>query len=180
MTDWFYNLVCVLIPLLITLLAVFTADTVTGILKGKQTNTFSSTKLRAGFTKLAAYFSVIISAIAIDFILNFYMQSSGAIIDDSTFSKIFYKAFTNYYVTKGMTLFTIVIEVISIIENAKELGVDIPNWFMSLLKHIKKFLSSEGYVKDSTTELKEKMEEDYMSAEELADYLFKGDDANGE
>ena len=175
MTEWFYNLVRALVPLVVVLLAVFTADTITGILKAKQTGTFSSTKLRSGFTKLAGYFAVIVGAVAIDFILNWYIQSGGYSLEDKQ-SMMLYKVFTSYYVTKGITLFTIVIEIISILENAKILGVDIPNWFMNLLKNVKKFLSSEGYIKDSTAELKEAMQEKVLSKEELADLLWNGNE----
>lgn len=160
MSDWIFNLPRIIVPLVIILLIVFGVDTVTGILKGIKNCEFSSTKLRGGCLKLAGYFAIIIGAIVIDFIINLYMNSD--------FNKIEFisKVLGNYQITKGMFLFVIVIEVISIIENAKELGVDIPNWFMKLLDKMKLYLSGSEY----------DIDENLLTKDELQELLNQGEE----
>lgn len=133
--DWLINLVYVLIPLCVITLIVFTIDTMTGIYKAKVNGTFCSAKLKQGISKALIYYGLILVMCCIDFLFAFYVACMEGVIPD-----IFCKMFTHYIVSTGFTLFIIIIEVISIIENAKEVGIDIPNWIVNMLSKIHNIL----------------------------------------
>ena len=176
MIDWFVNLVMTIVPLIILILIVYIADTITGVMKAKSKNTFCSSKLKDGFRKLGAYFCVIIGAISVDFILNFYIAASGIDFDNTVLSKIIKFMFTSFIITKGFSIFVVIIEIISIVENAKELGVDIPMWFIKLLGVLKKFFESGNYEEITDEDLKEETKGDILTVEELQKLLDEGVD----
>lgn len=172
--NWLYNLVFILIPLCVIMLIVFIVDTVTGVLKAKRSGTFCSSKLKQGFSKFLIYSGLVLVACCVDFIFAFYATFNDAL------PEIICKIFKSYAVVKCFKLFIIFVEITSILENAKELGVDIPNWFIKMISKIYSFLTNTEYKEVTDEELKEEPKSEILSVEELQELLNQSTEKSGD
>jgi toxin secretion/phage lysis holin len=107
----------------ISFIALFVFDLILGISKGIKFKNFSSGKLRASVPKFGAYVFIILSCIIFDIILKYgtdieYLQGHAPI-------------------SNVVTISVCLIEFISIIENSKKLGVDIPDFLIKIITELK-------------------------------------------
>ena len=116
--EIFLNQFTIDLKFIIALFIFFCIDFICGFSKGVFIEGVSSTKLKKSVTKLIAYVGLILMCLTLDTLIIL------AIAKESS------------YIAVGATVATCGIEAKSIVENLKELGIDIPEIVLSGIKLI--------------------------------------------
>lgn len=124
-SAFFCNLFEQVFGLLIVLILFMFFDWISGIARAKKQKVLSSQLGFQGIIKKSCYFLVVLIAFGIDYLISF---SAG---------KIGLPPFTSVFVVMLVTIWLIVNEGISILENVGELGVQYPAFLTKLLSSLK-------------------------------------------
>lgn len=112
-------------PLLV-LVAVMVIDYISGISAAYVTGKLSSRTGLVGIIKKVSYLVIVAVGMAMDYIINEIGAQFGANLDGV------------YYVGLLVTVWLIINECISILENADEMGLPVPPFVGKLLEHLQK------------------------------------------
>ena len=121
-----------LIVPVIVLLCVMVADYVTGMARAWITATLSSRVGIKGIVKKLAYLFAVAVGIAVDWVIQSAAEKLGA--DFGGF----------YFVGLLVTVWLILNELISILENVSEIGAPIPPFLLRLIQRLKKTAEAKG------------------------------------
>ena len=124
-SAFFCDLFVQALGLLILLVVFMLFDWITGIARAKKQKVLSSDIGFQGIVKKSCYFLVVMIAFGIDYLISFSAAKIGA----PTFSSVF--------VVMLVTIWLIVNEGISILENIGELGVQYPPFVKRILSTLK-------------------------------------------
>lgn len=124
--------------LLIVLLAFMLFDWITGTAKANKSKMLSSKAGLKGILKKTVYIGIVLVACGLDYVITF---SAG---------KIGFTSFTSVYVTILVTIWLIVNEGISILENIGELGVDYPQFLTKIFKSLKTTVEKQVKIDNET------------------------------
>lgn len=126
--------------LLIVFVIFMLADWVTGLTSAKMANDVSSEKGWEGLMKKGCYILVILVAFGLDYVITFAAGKIGAI------------SFSSVYVTILVTLWLIVNEGISILENLGEIGVKYPKFMTKIFGTLKSTVENQVKTGEDKTE----------------------------
>lgn len=121
----------ILIPI-VMLLAVMMIDYLTGMARAWTKAELSSEVGLRGIIKKLGYLMAVCVAAVVDWLITSGLKQVGIIIEVS------------YYVGIMVTIWFIINELISILENLDAIGVPLPTFLTKILKHIKKQIDDKG------------------------------------
>ncbi len=124
-TIFFSRIGIIIIPIALLLIS-FIVDYITGVMAAKYRNAPISSKIgQKGILKKLAKASVIVACIMVDILIIYGCVVSGISI-------AFY-----FIVTTLVSILMFLNEIISILENVKDMGVELPKWLLPFIKNIR-------------------------------------------
>lgn len=124
-TIIFSRIGIVIIPIALLLVA-FIVDYITGVMAAKYRNmTISSEIGKKGIIKKLAMSTVIVACLMVDILIIYGCVVSGITI-------AFY-----FIVTTLVSVLMFLNEIVSILENVKDMGVNLPKWLLPFIKNIR-------------------------------------------
>lgn len=134
---------------LIVLVVVMIADYITGMAAAWATGTLSSRVGVLGIIKKVGYLFVVGVAVVVDYVITFAAENAGA---DLAGFHIF-----------GLlvTIWLILNECISILENLSEIGVPLPGFLVAIVRKLKKSTEQAGDEQAKPEELQAELEDPY-------------------
>ena len=121
-----------LIVPVIVLLCVMTADYITGMARAYITKTLSSRVGVKGIVKKLAYLFAVAVGIVVDWIIQSAADKAGVDLGGL------------YFVGLLVTIWLILNELISILENVAEIGAPVPGFLLKLIQRLKKTAEARG------------------------------------
>lgn len=134
---------------LIVLLAVMVIDYITGMVQAWVSATLSSRTGILGIIKKLGYLAAVAVAIVVDYVIQFAAIGAGVEIQEF------------YAFGLLVSIWLILNECISILENLSEIGVPLPSFLMAIVKKLKKSTEKRGDSQSAPPE---------NEAEELSDH----------
>lgn len=115
----------------VMLIAAMIADYITGMMRAWYTKTLSSRVGLRGIVKKLAYLFAVAVGIVVDWVIQSAVIKTG--LDISI-----------YFVGLLLTVWLVLNECISILENLADLGTPVPGWLLKLIARLKHSAESEG------------------------------------
>lgn len=134
-----YYLGLILVPLIV-LCAVMIIDYVTGMIAAWKNTELSSRKGVFGIVKKLCYLALVCVGMGVDWLIYSGMKQVGADINYTMFFGVL------------VTVWLIINELISILENLKNIGVPLPGFLTAVVNRLK--ISAEGIVKTESEDEK--------------------------
>lgn len=129
---WVLSQLGALFPVLLVLVGVMILDYITGLVKAGMSGEINSTRGWQGLLKKLMYTVTVAVAFVVDYILFFTAAELG------------WEFSMHAYIALLVSLWLIINEAVSVIENLSEIGVPMPKFLVKILQRVQNKVDAEG------------------------------------